>query len=349
MSRLQEAHRSFFPFGNPFRMLSPKGSQLSPALLALLNCFEETLAVRLRKLETLGDIFSLTWMKSAIESLCETHKEIQNLISALDLPVEDWDEKWIDIYLDISIKLLDISNAFSSELSRINHGHLLIQCAVHNLESNSLQQVACTNSYLDSWRQQTRSKNPLLEKCFCFLDGLGESLNLPKVKNSAKGKVLMRAMYGAKVQTLFICSVFVAAFSGSSQKLFDLDVSNTHLWAQGFNRLQGNVNGIVRSRVSSNSGNLLKEIQGVNAVVNKLHLLMQDGPVSTDEDSALVSIRQLRTEAEKLSGGLNLLSKEVDTFFQIVLTGRDALLSSLRATCTGTDPTAGKRVGLQAM
>ncbi|KAK4787805.1 hypothetical protein SAY86_011638 [Trapa natans] len=349
MSRPQEARQSFFPFGNPFRMLSPKSSQLSPSLLALLNCFEDTLAVRLRKLEALGDVLSLTWMKSSMESLCETHKEIQDLIAALNLPVKDWDEKWIDIYLDISIKLLDISNAFSSEISRINHGHLLIQCALHNLESNSLEQFVRAGSSLDSWRQQIRSKNARLEKCFCFLDGLEESLNLPKVKNSAKGKVLMRAMYGAKVQTLFICSVFVAALSGSSQKLLDLDVPDTHLWAQDFNRLRGNVNVTLRNRVSANSGNLLKELQGINTVVNKLYPLTQGDSVSTDEDSSRVSIRQLRTEAEKLSGGLNLLSNEVDSFFQIVLTGRDALLSSLRATCTGTDPTVGKRVGLPVM
>lgn len=155
----------------------------------------------------------------------------------------------------------------------------------------------------------------------------------------------MRAMYGAKVQTLFVCSVFVAAFSGSCKKLFDLDVAATHLWARDFNRLQGNVNGIIRSQFSAKSGNLVEEPRGVDTVVKKLYPLTQGSSVSADEDSALVSIRQLRTEAEKLSGGLNLLSKEVDSFFQIVLTGRDALLGSLRATCTGTDPTIGKGVG----
>ena len=38
-----------------------------------------------------------------------------------------------------------------------------------------------------------------------------------KVTNSAKGKVLMRAMYGVKVETVFICSVFASAFSGSAR------------------------------------------------------------------------------------------------------------------------------------
>ncbi|XP_031404442.1 protein BPS1, chloroplastic-like [Punica granatum] len=345
MSRPQEPHRPFFPFGNPFRMMSPKGSQLSQALLELLNSFEETLAERLRKLETVGDVLSLAWMKSAMESLCETHKEIKTLIARLELPVSDWDEKWIDVYLDISIKLLDISNAFSSELSRMNQGHLLLQCALHNLEANSPQQFVRARSSLDGWRRQIRTKNPRLQKCCSFLDGLMETLNLPKVKNSAKGKVLMRAMYGVKVQTLFICSVFVAAFSGSSKKLFESDVADTYLWAQDFKHLRGNVNLKIRKKLSSQSGHLVKELEGVDTAVEKLYPLTQNDFISLEEESLRSSVKQLGIEADKLSGGLNLLVKEVDGFFQIVLTGRDALLSSLRATCTGTDPTVGKRVG----
>ena len=55
-----------------------------------------------------------------------------------------------------------------------------------------------------------------------------ESLDLPNyVKYSAKGrKVLMRGMYGVKVETVFICSVFASAFSGSARKLFDLNVDD---------------------------------------------------------------------------------------------------------------------------
>jgi len=57
------------------------------------------------------------------------------------------------------------------------------------------------------------------------------SLDLPKVKNPAKGKVLMQAMYGVKVETVFICRVFTAAFSGLSNKLSDLNVADIHSWA----------------------------------------------------------------------------------------------------------------------
>ncbi|KAK7837586.1 protein bps1 [Quercus suber] len=64
-----------------------------------------------------------------------------------------------------------------------------------------------------------------------ILNKLVESLDLSKVKNSAKGKVLMRAIYGFKVETIFICSVFASAFSGSTRKLFDLNVDDKYMWA----------------------------------------------------------------------------------------------------------------------
>ena len=47
-----------------------------------------------------------------------------------------------------------------------------------------------------------------------------------QVTNSAKGKVLMRAMYGVKVEMVFIYSVFSSPFSGSAIELFDLNVDD---------------------------------------------------------------------------------------------------------------------------
>ena len=55
-------------------------------------------------------------------------------MTALELPVSDWEDKWIDVYFDISSKLLGICNAFSSELSRLNQRNLPLKCALHNLD-----------------------------------------------------------------------------------------------------------------------------------------------------------------------------------------------------------------------
>ncbi|KAF9687847.1 hypothetical protein SADUNF_Sadunf02G0135700 [Salix dunnii] len=343
MSQPQEPHRPFFPFGNPFKRISSKGSQLSPRLLSLLNAFEFALTTRLRKLNPKDkhDVLSLAWMKLAMESLCETHTGIKTLITELDLPVTCWDEKWIDVYLDISVKLLDICNALSSELLRLNQGHLLLQFALHNLESNTSEKLVRARSSLDNWRQNIGSKNPRLESCKSILEGLVDSLSLPKVKNSAKGKVLMQAMYGVKIQTVFVCSVAAAVFSGNLENLLDLDVANTTMWAQAFSDLQTNVNGGIREIFSHGKFPVLKELDEVHTVVKNLYPMIQDGTRPIEVEAFSNSSSDLGRKAEKLSQGLDFLTNVVDGFFKIVLSGRDALLCDLRVPDTHADPFLG--------
>ncbi|KHN11879.1 Protein BPS1, chloroplastic [Glycine soja] len=90
-------------------------------------------------------------MTLAMKSLCESHNDIRTLMTALELPVSDWEDKWIDVYLDISSKLLDICNIFSSKLSRLNQGNLPLKCALHNLDSASSKQYLRACSLLDYW------------------------------------------------------------------------------------------------------------------------------------------------------------------------------------------------------
>ncbi|PSS26313.1 hypothetical protein CEY00_Acc07609 [Actinidia chinensis var. chinensis] len=333
MSRPQDPHRPSFSFGNPFKMILPKGSYLSPKLLALLNTFELALAERFRNLKPKDKecVLSLSWMKLAMELLCQTHTDIKTIITELELPVCDWDDKWIDVYFDNSVKLLDICNAFSSELSRLSQGNLLLQCALHNLDASSSKQFVKASSSLDGWRQRISSKNPRLENCFAILASLTETLNLPKVKNSAKGKVLMQAMYGVRVLTVLVCSILAAAFSGSANKLVDLKVLDTCLWAEAFTNVQDSINGEIRNIFSSGRVALLKELEGVDTSIKKLHPVVKDGLGPVEAEALKNYVLDLGKAATKLSQGLDILAKQVDGFFQILLTGRNALLCNLRA------------------
>ncbi|KZV37828.1 hypothetical protein F511_31481 [Dorcoceras hygrometricum] len=333
MSRAQEPHRPFLLFGNPFRMILPKGSHLSPKLLALLNNFEETLAVRLKKLKPAEkeDVLRLSWMISAMVALCEIHTDIKTLITALELPVSDWEDKWIDVYLANSVKLLDIGISFSSEVARLKQGHLYLQCVLHNLSSGSSSQFVRARSSLDGWSKHIASKNLRLDNCFSVMDSLVQMLDEPKVKNSSKGKVLMRAMYGVKVVTLFICSIFAAAFSGSPKKLMDLPVPESYLWAGEFMAIQAFVNTEIRSIYSSRSFTILKELEDVDTKAKNLYPIVQeDGLVPNETGVLKQSTLDLKNSVEIFSEGLDDLTKELDRFFQIVLTGRDALISNLR-------------------
>lgn len=339
MSRQQDLQRPLFPFGNPFKMLLPKGSYLSPRLLALLSDFELALAERLRNLmpKDREGVLSLSWMRVAMELLCQTHTDIKTVITELELPVCDWDDKWIDAYLDDSVKLLDICNAFSSELSRLNQGNLLLQCALDKIDADNSDRFVKANSSLDGWSRHISSKNPRLGNCFPILDSLIGTLNRPKVKNSPKGKVLMLAMYGVKVVTVFVSSIIAAAFSGSANKLIDIQVLKTCLWADAFTDVQAYINGETRNMLSSGRVTVLKELESVDTSVKKLHPMIQDGVGPIEAEAVKNSASDLRKKAAKLSQGLDLLAEEVDGFFQILLSGRDALLCNLRMVGTVAD------------
>ncbi|CAM8980137.1 unnamed protein product [Rhodiola kirilowii] len=335
MSRPQDPHRASFTFGNPFRMMKPKGdSYLSPGLLALLHAFEERLAQRLRKLrpENKGDVLSLSWMQLAMEFLIETHNDIKSLITDLVLPVCDWDDKWIDVYLNNSVKLLDICIAFSSEISRLNQGNLMLKCALHNLNSDSSTQFMQARTSIDGWKKYMCVKNPKLENCNTVLGSLVESLDLPKVKNSTKGKVLMRAMYGVKAETVFICGVFTAAFTGSSQKLIDLSIPDTYMWADAFIQTQSIINGEIRDIYSAGRQSALKDLEAVDTIVKKLYPMIEESSSSINAQELKDTVSHLEKKAEDIFKRLDLLTTKVDGFFQTVLTGRDALLCNLRAT-----------------
>lgn len=312
-------------------MILPKGSYLSPRLLALLSAFEGTLAGRLKSLKPGGkeDILSLSWMKQTIATLCAIHTDVKTLITDLELPVSDWDEKWIDVYLDNSLKMLDMCIAYSSEISRLSQGHLYLQCGLHNLDGSSTQFMKARSS-LDGWKHHINSKNHRLENCFAILDSLSESLNLPKIKNSAKGKVLMHAMYGVRVVTVFICSIFAVAFSGSAKKLKDIQVHETCLWAEAFVDLRDFISREIRSIYSRGKFTALKELEAVDVSLKKLYPVIQDGIDPIDAEHLELLTSDLTNKSEKLSEGLDLLTKETDKFFQILLTGRDALLCNLR-------------------
>jgi hypothetical protein len=339
MSHSHGPHRPIFPFGNPFRLILPKGLSVPPNLLSLLSAFEESLIDRLKKLEPKNenDILTLSWMKFATESLCETHVSIKSLITELELPVSYWDDKWIDLYLDNSIKLLDICIAFTSEISRLNQSNLLLQYVLHKFDSAQSNQLIPAQSSLDKWNHHISTKNPRLEGCFSILDELMNTLNLPKVKKSDKEKVLMRAMYGVKVHTVFICNVFAATVMGSTRKIVDIEVQDTYIWARSFTDLQGLVNGKIRSLFSSGVI-VLKEFEEVDDTVKKLYPLVQDGSKPVEVESFRRNVSDLEKHVTKFSSGLDLVAKEFDDFFQIILSGRDALLCNLRIGFDAFDP-----------
>ncbi|KAJ0228808.1 hypothetical protein HA466_0321910 [Hirschfeldia incana] len=328
--------RVFFRCGNPFKNLFPKNNNasISKNLQSLLNHFETNLSVSIRELIPKDDgnaILTVSWMKEAMASLCETHRSIRTLVTELDLPVSDLEENFIYIYSGISLKLLDLCNSFTSELDRLNHGNLLLKFALSKLETKSCSEETSL-LHLESWRQHMASKNPRIENCGKIMTSLVESLkqhhhhSLSKKKLSGKVKVLLRALYGVELKTLYITSVFAAVFSGSSKNLLYLTIPKEMEevpWAQAFMELQNMVNPEIKNVFLSGGFTVIKDLEAVEPGVKKLHTAVQEGSVTN------VLVEVLKKSVMELSERFDLVSMETCCLMKTVISARDALVGRL--------------------
>ncbi|KAG5068565.1 hypothetical protein JHK85_000942 [Glycine max] len=134
----------------------------------------------LQRLKDLNDA-----KEEAMKSLCESHNDIWTLMTALELRVSDWEDKWIDVYFDISSKLLDICNAFSSELSRLNQGNLPLKSSASFNELKQLhKELGSSHSHKKHKRHRTENGNDIGKVVGNFVQSvdINKELSLGHVK-----------------------------------------------------------------------------------------------------------------------------------------------------------------------
>lgn len=338
MSSKKTTPQCFFRPKKYFRMLFrfPKSSNISSPLL---NNFESSLTERLKKLipQNKDEILTLPWMILAMELLYDTHNDINILITDLklhhDMNVSEH-EYWFDVYMDINAKLLDLCNAFSSLLGRMDHCILCLKFLRHKLEIKSEEQCTEIRSTIDSWRKDITAE---IMKCRTVLGRYVESLKFHKVKKSLKAKVFMKAFYAANVLTAYTCSVFVIVFSNSDKDLLPIYVSKQSLWKEDFLNLQTIVNVKIRDLISSDGTMVLKELECVAAKVKKMYLTIQDGDDLVQESSKEYTV-EWKEEIEKLDHELDVLSSKIHNLYSITFKGRDTIredfLDSMRGVIT---------------
>lgn len=320
-------------------MVLPRRSHMSPKLVSMLNSFEETLAQRLKKLIPANkeEVQLLSWMQRAIKSLSEIHTDVKALIAALELPIHRCDRMWTDVYFDTTNKLLEICTVLNHHIAQLQDGHFLLKCAVVELNSGSFVEA---HTSLDEWKQRIDAKNSRVDKCFSALDHLAHVLDRPNIKHSAKEKVLMQAIFGVKVATLFLASIFDAAFSGSGKKPIDIQVPETYLWAENFTKLQFFMNTELINIFSRGRVTVVNEREAVDAFVEKLFLVLQNGVDSVEAEVLQILNFEFEKSSENFALGLDLLAKELNDLFKDVIRGRNDLLDDVRISFNFMDRSA---------
>ncbi|GJM91216.1 hypothetical protein PR202_ga07572 [Eleusine coracana subsp. coracana] len=322
MSHAQDGQRMFFPVGNPFRMILTRGAHLSPKLTELLTSYEEGLASSLRKLkpEDTSKVLTLSWMKVAVDSLSELHTNIATLITELELPGSDWDEKWVDIYLNSSVKLMDICIALSSELARLDQGQLLVRYVLHVLDSGSTmpshEQLIRAEASLKEWMERARRDLLSLRIAWQCYRSLLESFSDEEE----------------------VVTSDASAQEGVTEDQFKLaDVATQECRLIVGESITEEVMEEVEMKQVAKTIGLAKEVMMLEVTSDRQHqndnTKQADGAETNGlemREELLNCISSMSKSAEGLRLSLDSASKRVGDFFQIVLTGRDALLCNLR-------------------
>lgn len=352
MSRPHDGHSLFPSFGNPFRMVaSNRSSDQFAKLNQILNAFETSLTTRLKQLEPkiLKDMINLSWMQQAMGVLSAIHADLKSLITDLQFPATEWDEKWMDEYLDDTVKLLDICLALNVEISKLEYFQLLVHYALHLLDfsdgvwsndklfraKGSLQELKGKMD-LKGENGVNSQRNGKIENCTVILQRMSKSLQFGKVKSSSKGRVFLRAMYGVKATTIYLCSVVASALAGHPGPLIELRVPDQFLWSTAFTSLQQGINGEIKRSFASGRVRVLKELEMLDAAIENVHPIVEKlSPADTVDgtekmEQIRIAIQELQQSVQLLAQGLGPLSKQVNDFFHVILSGRNALLDSLR-------------------
>lgn len=236
---------------------SNQSSDQSAKFNEILNTFVISLTRKLKQLKPkiLKNMINRLWMQRAMAVLSATHAYLKSLITYLQFPTAEWDEKWMDEYLDDTVKLLDIFLSLNVEISKLEYFQLLVHYALHLLEFSygvwSNDKLFHVKRSLQELKEKMDSKgktgantqrNSRIENCIVILQRMRKSLQFGKVKSSSKGSVFLRAMYGVKATTIFLCSVVASTLTGHSGPLIELHIPYQFLWSTTFMSLQRGIN-----------------------------------------------------------------------------------------------------------
>lgn len=309
-----------------------------------LIAFESELASRLEKLKSTdeADYLSIPWLCEAMEVVTSTHTSAEAFVPDFLQALGAGDVRWLDDYLDNSVKLLDICIALKEALAEMKNYRTHLVLALHSLEKGTMEEPqlrrckvrleTCveilkrkddTVNYLG----QRRSK---LENCSSILRRMGERLN---TEDATKGNFFM-VLYAAQVTTIFIGGLLSSALSFKPRRsLSTIYVGGQSAWSCLLSSLQPKVREQIEKKKSKGANALLEELDKSDIAVRMLLKTLKELPqrIPSPSKKAKVmeikgSIKVLRACSDELHEGLSTLDAQLDGVYKILLASRMALL-----------------------
>lgn len=322
-----------------FRSSSPT-ARSNPCLTA----FDSELASQLDELKSADDAgyLSSRWVCRAAGTVLSTHAFVEAFVPDLRQALADGETKWLDEYLDDSVKLLDVCNALREAITDMKNYHVYVELALHTLEKGSIGEAQlrrakkALSKCTDALKRRDEDVNHLgqrrskLESCSSMLRRMGEKLNL---EDSTKGN-FFAVLYGAQVTTIFICGVLTAALSFKPRRpLSSIWVAGQSPWAFALSSLQQRVKEQVDRKKAKGASALLEELDKTDMAVRCLQGHVEkllNAKVFPLSQHQVGEVRQaaesLRDCSIDLGQGLDPMELHVGEVFNVLVTSRVALL-----------------------
>ncbi|CAH8323716.1 unnamed protein product [Eruca vesicaria subsp. sativa] len=134
-----------------------------------------------------------------------------------------------------------------------------------DLHVSNMEERMYTDISLKLLRSTLQRLNSELGMLICLVESMNHHHSLYK-------QVLMRALYGVKAKTLFILSVFAAAFSGSSKNIKEMEEEVP--WEP-----QNIINPEIKNTLLSDRFTVIQDLEALEFGVEKLYAEVQEGSV----------------------------------------------------------------------
>ncbi|KAJ6350542.1 hypothetical protein OIU78_006659 [Salix suchowensis] len=179
--------------------------------------FDESL---LRRLNTLCNsqfsfTIDLSWLSSALAFLAFTHNQAVTLLSTPKLSSS------LNLYLDESLKLLDLCNSITSEIERLRHRQLLLKYALHLINnSEDAEKLRRARASLRDWDNNSKGSRSDRTKNLehSAMDLAFMLKEVPRGKISPDERIVRRTIYSVGLVTVLVagsCGRGVAWIDGS--------------------------------------------------------------------------------------------------------------------------------------
>ncbi|WOH07462.1 hypothetical protein DCAR_0726892 [Daucus carota subsp. sativus] len=330
--------KSTFPSFSPFQTAGKRPPPIDYD--SICTSFDESILRRLKPLAistASSPAITLTWLSRAVEFVSTTHAEAQALISKITSGSHDDGSK--AIYLDYSVKLLDICNAISSDLEKLRHRRLLMSLVVRLLQVSSESDIPApeklkkASDSITEWNSNKQAapkrrgfENRDPEVLIRDLAAAIAKISPPRGKTTAVGKAVLRTIYAVGLVTIFVAGVAVSALHGVSE-IVNIRVPSEFLWADS-------VNGLESSIFRGDRKVALTELADVATratVVRDLIVAVDSGENIEAKKLPLANaVKELEASTSGFSEGLDRLSNGVSEMFRNVMSTRNVVLENFR-------------------